>query len=234
MKKDLGLSFVLPMYNESANIRRTVRAIQDIAGELTDNYEIIIVDDASTDNSAEVVENISLKNAAVKLFRMDKNTKFGGAFAKGLKNAQKEVIVYMDSDLPVGIEDIKASVPLILDNDIVTGYSKVKKGDTITRKIISGVYNFIVRTLFGLKVKDINSGYKIVKKKVIDDMNFISKSPFVDVEIFIHAKKHGYKIRQYPLIFLSRSAGKSYIARLPVILATFLDMFKVRLYSWKN
>jgi glycosyltransferase involved in cell wall biosynthesis len=193
---------------------------------------MVIVDDASTDNSAEIVEQMSREDDKVKLFRLQKNTKFGGAFAKGFKNAQKEVIVYMDSDLPVSIDDIRNSVPLIRDNDIVTGYSKVKKGDTINRKIMSSVYNLIVQALFGLNVKDINSGYKIVKRKVIDNMIFLSKSPFVDVELFIHAKKHGYKVKQYPLIFLSRASGKSYIARGPVILATFLDMLKVRLFLW--
>jgi glycosyltransferase involved in cell wall biosynthesis len=232
MNNSLSLSFVLPMYNESENIRVTIESIRRIAGALTNDYEMVIVDDASTDNSAEIVEQMSREDDKVKLFRLQKNTKFGGAFAKGFKNAQKEVIVYMDSDLPVSIDDIRNSVPLIRDNDIVTGYSKVKKGDTINRKIMSSVYNLIVQALFGLNVKDINSGYKIVKRKVIDNMIFLSKSPFVDVELFIHAKKHGYKVKQYPLIFLSRASGKSYIARGPVILATFLDMLKVRLFLW--
>lgn len=232
MNKDLSLSFVLPMYNESENILITVETICTIAEELTNDYEIVIVDDASTDNSVEIVQAISSTNMAVKFFRLDKNTKFGGAFAKGFKSATKDVIVYMDSDLPVGIDDIKASVPFVRENDIVTGYSKVKKGDTVKRKIISGIYNVMVQTLFGLNVRDINSGYKVVKKRVIDDLDFISKSPFIDVELFIHAKKHNFKVKQYPLIFISRTGGKSHIARIPVILATFLDMIKVRVALW--
>ena len=234
MSKDLSLSFVLPMYNESANILTTVDTICNIAEELTNDYEVVIVDDASTDNSAQIVQDISKTNLAIKFFRLEKNTKFGGAFSKGFKSATKDVIVYMDSDLPVGIEDIKASIPFVRENDIVTGYSKVNKGDTINRKIISGIYNLMVQTLFGLNVRDINSGYKIVKKEVVDDLDFISKSPFIDVELFIHAKKHNFKVRQYPLIFLSRTGGKSHIARIPVILATFLDMIKVRVVLWKK
>ena len=232
MNNDLSLSFVLPMYNESENIQETIETISKLAEELTSDYEIVIVDDASTDNSAEIVQEISKNNNSINFFRLYKNTKFGGAFAKGFKSAKKDVIVYMDSDLPVGIEDIKASIPLALKNDIVTGYSKVKKGDTVNRKIISGIYNLMVQILFGLNVRDINSGYKIVKKKVVDELEFISKSPFIDVELFIHAKKHDFKVKQYPLVFLSRTGGKSYIARIPVILATFLDMLKVRVALW--
>jgi len=154
---------------------------------------------------------------------------FGGAFAKGFKSAAKDIILYMDSDMPVEEKDIKMSLPFISDKDSVTGHSSIKKGDTLKRKIMSGTYNLLVQTLFGLNIRDINSGYKIVRKKVVDDMTFVSHSPFVDVEIFIHAKKRGYKVHQFPLIFRSRSGGKSYIARFPIVWATFVDMVKVKM-----
>ena len=222
------------MFNESDNIERTICMLEDLAGKIADDYEIVIVDDASTDTSASIVEGISGEDSTVKLLRMDKNTKFGGAFAKGFKNASKDIILYVDSDLPVGEEDIKESLPLIEEADIVTGYSKVKKGDTLKRKVISGVYNFIVEVLFSLRVKDINSGYKVVKRSLIEDLDFISHSPFVDVELFLHAKKRGARIKQYPLIFNERTAGKSYISSIPMIWATFTDMIKVKFHSSKG
>ncbi|MFH1846669.1 MAG: glycosyltransferase family 2 protein [Candidatus Omnitrophota bacterium] len=224
-----SVSFVLPMYNEEANIADTVSRIRSLGAEITDDYEIVIVDDASTDNSVKTAQALAEKDSSIKVFEMRKNTKFGGAFSEGFKRAEKDVILYMDSDMPVKEEDIMASVPFIEKFDIVTGVSKIKKGDTIKRKIISGVYNFIVQSLFRLDVNDINSGYKVVRKKVVEDIDFISKSPFVDVELFLHAKKMGYAIYQFPLIFIDRTGGKSYIARLPVIAATFRDMLKVRL-----
>lgn len=222
------------MFNESDNIERTICMLEDLAGKIADDYEIVIVDDASTDTSASIVKGISGEDSTVKLLRMDKNTKFGGAFAKGFKNASKDIILYVDSDLPVGEEDIKESLPLIEEADIVTGYSKVKKGDTLKRKVISGVYNFIVEVLFSLRVKDINSGYKVVKRSLIEDLDFISHSPFVDVELFLHAKKRGARIKQYPLIFNERTAGKSYISSIPMIWATFTDMIKVKFHSSKG
>ena len=234
MEKKYSISFVLPMFNESDNIERTICMLEDLAGKIADDYEIVIVDDASTDTSASIVEGISGEDSTVKLLRMDKNTKFGGAFAKGFKNASKDIILYVDSDLPVGEEDIKESLPLIEEADIVTGYSKVKKGDTLKRKVISGAYNFIVEVLFSLRVKDINSGYKVVKRSLIEDLDFISHSPFVDVELFLHAKKRGARIKQYPLIFNERTAGKSYISSIPMIWATFTDMIKVKFHSSKG
>ncbi|MFH1798738.1 MAG: glycosyltransferase family 2 protein [Candidatus Omnitrophota bacterium] len=227
----LSVSFVLPMFNEQDNIENTIKAVRSLAKELTDDYEIVVSDDASQDMSADIVEELAKKDKDIKLVRLNRNTKFGGAFAKGFKAASKDVIVYMDSDMPVKLEDVKASFPLIREFDIVTGYSKVKKGDTLKRKIISSVYNFMVQTVFGLSIKDINSGYKIVRKSLVDDIKFISHSPFVDVELFLQAKRKKCKVYQFPLIFISRSGGKSYIAGMPTIIATFIDMFKVKLFS---
>ena len=234
MNEKYHISFVLPMYNESSNIKHSIEQIKLLAEEIADDYEIIVVDDASTDNSADIVRDMTIDDATIKLFEMKKNTKFGGAFAKGFKNATKDIILYMDSDMPVGVEDIKASLPLINDADKVTGYSSIKKGDTLKRKIISGTYNLIVQLLFGLNVKDINSGYKIVKKDMVNDIRFVSHSPFIDVELFLHARKKRYKVRQFALVFNSRTGGKSHISRLPVIWATFVDMIKVKIISLRK
>lgn len=224
-----GVSFVLPMFNEEENIGATIAKIKSVAKEITKDYEVVVVDDASTDASVKTVEALAREDASIKLFCLEKNTKFGGALARGLKEASKDVILYTDSDMPVTIDDIKASLPLIAEADIVTGYSKIKKGDTVKRKIISLAYNFIVRIFFGLDIKDINSGYKIVRKSAIEGANFISRSPFIDVELFLYARKRGCIVKQFPLIFIQRAGGKSYISRLPVILATFRDMIKLKI-----
>lgn len=229
MNNGLSVSFVMPMFNEKDNIGKTIERVKSVAAEIAGDYEIIITDDASTDGSADVVENIARTDKTVKLYRLRENTKFGGAFAECFRRASKDVIVYLDSDMPVAIDDIKKSFPLIKNADVVTGFSKIKKGDTLKRKFMSRVYNLMVRALFGLNVKDINSGYKIVRRELVKDLDFVSRSPFVDVEIFIHAKKKNAKISQYPLIFLKREGGVSHIAKLPVVFATFRDMIKVRL-----
>ncbi len=234
MQEPFSVSFVLPMFNERDNIKNTLISLKTLAEELTRDYEIVVVDDASTDSSADIVEAVARENASVKLFRMKKNTKFGGAFAEGFKRATKDVIIYMDSDMPVTTGDIKASLPLIAEYDIVTGYSKVKKGDNITRKAISGMYNLMVQALFSLSINDINSGYKIARRSAVSDIEFISHSPFIDVEIFLHAKRKNYSVKQFPVVFRSRTGGKSYIARVPVIWATFADMIKVKIISCKR
>lgn len=234
LKNKPSVSFVLPMYNERENIGGAIEMINSIAARLTADHEIVVVDDASTDDSVALVEGIASKDGRVKLFRLEKNTNFGGALAEGFRRSTKDVIVYMDSDMPVAVEDIESSFPVILECDVLSGYSKVKKGDTLRRKVISFTYNLMIQVLFGLNIRDINSGYKILRRDIIKDARFVSQSPFVDVELFIHAKKKGGRLRQFPLVFRTRTGGTSTIARLPVIWATFRDMMKVRLSLWVN
>ena len=233
LKNKPSVSFVLPMYNERENIAKAIEMINAMAARITDDHEIVAVDDASTDDSASIVQGMAEKDGRVKLFRLEKNTNFGGALAEGFRRASKDVIIYMDSDLPVAVEDIEASFPLVLECDVLNGYSRVKKGDTARRKVISLAYNMMIQVLFGLNIRDINSGYKILRRDIIKDARFISRSPFVDVELFIHARRKGGAIKQFPLVFRTRTGGTSTIARLPVIWATFRDMMKVRFSLFK-
>lgn len=224
-----SISFVLPMYNEREAIEDSTEEVRIIAKALTDDYEIIMSDDASTDGSADIAEELSKKDANIKIIRLQKNSKFGGALAAGLREATKDIVIYTDSDLPISLLDIKKSLPMIEAADIVTAVSMVKKGDNIKRKIISKGYNLLLKVLFGMKIRDVNSGYKIFKKSILKNMTFISKSPFIDAEIFIKAQRKGAKIVEYPLIFRSRRQGVSKVARISVIVQTFIDMVKFRL-----
>lgn len=229
MMAGYSVSFVVPMYNEAANIEATVRRLSRLAAEVSTDYEIIISDDASTDNSADIAERLASQDKHIKLVRLSKNTKFGGALSAGLNNASKEVVIYTDADLPVREEDVRKGFAMLDEADVVTGYSMVIKDTTIKRIVMSKGYNFLVQLLFGLSIKDINSGFKIYKSKVVKGLKLISRSPFVDVEIFAEANRRGFKIKQFGLLFDLRTQGVSTISRFPVVIRTFWDMLKYRL-----
>jgi len=223
-----AISFVIPMYNESANIKETVKRVSKLAGELADEYEIVLADDASSDGTGDIADRLSGEDSHVKSVRLKTNTKFGGALGVGLKSASKEIVIYTDADLPVKEEDVKKALALLKNADVVTGYSLVIKDDSLKRIVMSKGYNFLVQALFGFRIKDINSGFKIYKSKVIKDMRLVSKSPFVDVEIFAEALKKGFKIEQFGLIFDLRTKGVSTISRMSVVARTFWDMLAYR------
>jgi hypothetical protein len=120
---------------------------------------------------------------------------------------------------------------MLEDADIVTAYSLVIKDASLKRIAMSKVYNFLVQALFGLSLRDINSGLKVYRRKAIEGLDFISRSPFVDVEIFARAAKRGARIRQYGLIFELRTRGRSSISRPGVVARTFWDMIKFRFFA---
>lgn len=223
-----NISFVFPMFNEAENIEETIGRATALAVEICDDYEIVIVDDASTDGSGDLVDKLASSDKHIKSIRLKVNTKFGGALKEGLKNVAKEIAVYTDSDLPAKEEDIKKALELLDGCDIVTAYSLVLKDASLKRIIMSKGYNFLVRLLFGLKIRDINSGFKIYKKKVLEGLDLKSRSPFIDVEIFAQAVKRGFTIKQYGLIFDLRMKGQSTISRMGVVARTFWDMLKYR------
>ena len=218
------ISFVLPMYNEAENITDTIERVSALAKDICDDYEIVVADDASTDGSGEVVERLAAKDGHIRPVRLKKNSKFGGALAAGLAAASKDIVLYTDADLPAKEDDIKRALTLLDGADIVTAYSLVIKDASLKRIMMSKVYNFLVQLLFGLHLRDINSGLKIYKRSAIQGLTFRSKSPFIDVEIFAEAVKRGAKIKQYGLIFELRTKGESSISRMSVVMCTFRDM----------
>jgi len=219
-----SISFVFPMYNEAENIEHTLRKATHLASQLADDYELIVVDDGSTDGCGLLVDTLASKDPRVKSIRLKKNMKFGGALARGLLSASKEVVIYTDADFPAKEADVHKALRLLDEADIVTSYSLVIKDASFKRIIMSKVYNFLVHLLFGLNIHDVNSGLKIYKRTIFDGMELKSKSPFIDVEIFLRAMRKGCKVKQYGLIFELRTRGKSMISKPSIVARTFWDM----------
>ncbi|OGW74954.1 MAG: hypothetical protein A2Z72_07485 [Omnitrophica bacterium RBG_13_46_9] len=224
-----SISFVLPMYNEARTIGNVLRKLASMAKGLADDYEIVIADDGSDDGSGRIIDGIAQADPHVRVVHMAKNTKFGGALKAGIGRARNDIIIYTDSDLPVDLSDINKALPLLDGADIVTAYSAVKKGENFRRVIMSQVYNFLIQLFFRPNIKDINSGFKIYRKKVFEGVRLISNSPFIDVEIFVRAMRKNCIIRQCPVVFKRREDGKSYISRPAVVLKTIADMVRFKI-----
>jgi len=218
------------MFNESANIGDALNRLADFAKRICDDYEIIVVDDASTDSCGGIVDELASKDGHIKPIHLEVNTKFGGALNEGLKNAGKDVVLYTDSDLPAREEDMAKVLELLNGADIVTAYSLVIKDSSLKRIMMSKVYNFLVELFFNLDIRDINSGLKLYKREAVKGMDLRSRSPFIDVEIFAEARKRNLRIKQYGLIFELRTGGRSTISRPGIVARTFWDMLAYRFF----
>lgn len=223
-----GISLVLPMYNEGEVVEQTLPAALASLDRHFDDFEIVVADDASTDDSAAQVERWTQRDPRIVLVRLERNQRFGGALRAGLTAARKECIFYTDFDLPVDLNCFPEILKELERYDLVTGYSaEVPKNLEWNTKLLSIGYNWLVRMAFGLPLRDINFGFKAMRRSLRDRLRLVSRSPFVDAEMFIQAGRAGCSIREVAVPFLRRQAGVSRIRRADVVAWTLLDMARI-------
>jgi len=224
------ISLVLPMFNEAPVVDTTLKqAVAGLERQFAD-FEIVVADDASTDGCADKVEQWTRNDPRIKLIRLPHNQRFGGALWAGLQAASRDFLVYTDFDLPIRLDSLPRLLDAFADADVLTGYSDVgAKYANWKSKVISLGYNSMVRALFGLQLRDINFGFKAVRRSVWEKLQLRSRSPFVDAELFVQAEHLGFRVKEIPVPFVQRQLGAYHIRRLDVIAATMLDMVKLRL-----
>jgi len=225
------LSVVIPAYNEEENLERTLRVI---ARELEGlDYEFVVVDDASTDATPEILKDLS-RELPLRFFRNERNMKLGYTLRRGLKEARGELVFYTDCDLPCLPSVITYALKImeVYDCDLVLAYRLDRTGEGLLRRMYSSVYNAMVRVLFGLKVRDVNFACKLMKKRVVDEVDPESSGSFIDAEILIKAHRKGFKILQFGADYFPRIRGTSTLAGVGVIFKLLREMFAFRLKLW--
>jgi glycosyltransferase involved in cell wall biosynthesis len=239
MKKmlDKSISLVLPMYNEIEYLPKAIDAAKSILGELTTDYEIIIVDDASTDGSGKLADNLSKSWNRIKVIHHDKNRKLGGALKTGFSCATKEVIIYTDIDLPFDLSRLKEIMPLISVSDVVIGYRKGKR-ESVVRVFYSWIYNNLINFIFRLNIKDVNFALKIFKREILNNMQLKSEGSFINAEFLAKAKKLGVSIKETSVEYQFRTYGISRLSTPLVICKILYEMIKfypeITLFSKKK
>ena len=205
-----SISVFLPALNEQENIRSCVLSVKKFILKKFKSYEIIVVSSGSTDNTEEIVRELSKKDQCIKLIR-GKDRGYGLALRAGFAASTKDLIFYTDGDNQFKIEDLDKLLPLLQRFDIVSGY-RIKRKDPFMRIFVAAVYNLLIRILFNLNVRDIDSSFKLFKKNVIADLNLKSKTGLIDAEVLIKASKRGYAIGQVGVNHFPRRKGQTIYA----------------------
>ena len=201
-----GLTIVYPMYNEKDNIKEAVTEGLRVGYLITNDVEIVIVDDASKDGCGEIADKLSTEYKEVKVIHHKINRKLGGALKSGFGAATKEWVLYMDSDLPIKMDDALNAVPLTDDADAVIGWRK-SRAESYKREVMSKVYNWMIRKLFNLHVIDVNFAFKLFKRELLDKILLTSEGSFIDAEFLLEIKRVGAKITEIPMDYYPRVAG---------------------------
>jgi len=228
-KKIKELSVFLPSYNEDSHVKSTTLRVRDTLNKIAEKWEIIIVNDGSKDKTGEIAGSLLKKDKRIRLIEHKINRGYGAALKSGLYNSKYNWISFIDID---GQFDFSEVVRLIdaqkkTGADMVIGYYK-KRAVPFYRKLNTFAWQIVVNLLFGLNVRDIDCGFKLISKKVIDTLPKLEseRGAFISSEFLIKAKKEGFKIVEvgvshYPAT--RRGTG----ARLDVIIKSFVDLFKL-------
>ena len=222
-----SVSLVIPMFNEEENIEHAidcaVAALERCAGD----YEIVVVNDASTDRSAEIVARLSEANPRIRLLRHEVNRKLGATLKTGYAAARKDLVVYMDADLPFDPEGIGRAIQAlkVTRADLVAGYRLDRTTEGFRRTVYSYLYNSLIGILFGWPHRDINFSFKLMRREVLEAVELKSEGSLIDAELIVKAKNLGFVIQQLGLDYFPRTRGRSTLSSPKVILKIFRELF---------
>jgi len=225
------LSVFFPCYNEEKNIQGTIDKALPIIQKIAKTWEIILINDGSKDKTGEVIQNIQAKYPKnIRVVTHNPNRGYGGAFKSGLYNARYEWIAFTDADGQFDFNDIYQLIEKQQKTkaDLVIGYYLGRKV-SFFRIWGSKVWQLAVFILFGLKVTDIDCGFKLMSKKVVDTIPKLEseRGPFITSEFLIKAKKSGFKIEEVGVHHFVRLEGEATGTKLNVVLAGFKDLFRL-------
>ncbi|NNE09506.1 MAG: glycosyltransferase family 2 protein [Gemmatimonadetes bacterium] len=228
------LSIVYPAYNEEENVDMSYeRAVEAVKLAGVEDYEILFVDDGSSDRTAELVNALEKKDPHVRLIKHPTNLGYAEALKSGFTAASKKYVFYSDADNQFDLKEIKNFLPAIEDYDIVCGF-RIYRFDPLSRLFLSWGYNLIARTIFRIRVRDIDCAFKLFRKDVFDKITIESKKFFVDTEILAKAKKYDLKVTEIGVRHYPRTAGSSTVRPSHVIstVAELIEMwFKISFRS---
>lgn len=205
--KKLAISVVVPFYNEQESLPELAMQLEnELRSNFNDSYEVILVDDGSTDNSFEVVRQLKSMYPKFKCIRFRRNFGKSAALAAGFSESKGEVVVTMDADLQDDPAEIKNLIAKINEGyDLVSGWKK-KRYDPLNKTIPSKFFNFVTRLMTGVKIHDFNCGLKAYRNEVVKTLQI-----YGEMHRYIPALAHweGFKVTELPVVHHPRKFGKT-------------------------
>jgi len=229
------LSIFFPMWNEEHYVHRAVAAAEDVCewlvadGEIAD-YELIIVDDASTDSTPALADELAATDHHVRVVHHATNRKLGGSIKSGFAAATGDLVLYTDADLPFEMRELVRALRVLrlYEADVVSAYRFDRTGEGPRRAIYSFLYNWLVQLMFGTRLRDINFAFKLCRRTVLDHITLVSEGSFIDAELVIRAQRSGFQVLQIGVDYFPRTRGDSTLSSLGVIRTMLVEMFRLR------
>lgn len=220
-----SVSLLIPAYNEHAAIRSTVERSLKVLKECTTDYELIVLDDASTDDTFTILQQLKQEHPEIRIERHTVNSGIAATFEDLYRMATKDFVFLISGDGQFPPESLKQCMPLLDDYDIVV-CNRVRKEYTFYRHLISSSYRRLPQILFGIDLYDSGS-IKCVRREVFTTVPVTSKSVFVEAERIIRAVKRGYRMTKVDIVQEPRKGGKARGGRVSTVAKAAGDLLRV-------
>jgi glycosyltransferase involved in cell wall biosynthesis len=222
-----SITAFFPAYNDSGTIASMVVVADLTLRKLTDDYEIIVVNDGSPDHCGEILADLQLRYPNLRVVTHEKNRGYGGALRSGFANATKDLIFYTDGDAQYDPRELTVLYEALSDEfDMVNGY-KIHRNDPINRKIIGRIYHHVVRIGFGLHLRDIDCDFRLIRRRVFDVVHLESDSGIICVELMKRIEDAGFRIAQVPVHHFHRVFGISQFYNWRRVARTGVDLMRL-------
>ena len=221
-----SVSLVIPMFNEELNIEHAVESARESLDKYAGDYEIIIVDDASTDSSPRIVQRLMAGDPRVRMLTHERNRKLGATLRTGFAAATKELVFYMDADIPFDPDVLSRAIRAmhLTGADMIAAYRHDRTMEGGKRGLYTLVYNGLIGILFGWPHRDINFSFKLMKRRVLEVVELKSEGSLIDAELVVKAKNAGFSIQQIGIDYFPRSRGVSHLASFSVVVKILREL----------
>jgi glycosyltransferase involved in cell wall biosynthesis len=222
----ISLSVFFPCRNEQDNVERVVRKALEVLPQFTDDFEIIIVNDGSTDQTGRIADRLAAEDARVRVVHHSQNQGYGGALQSGIRAATKDWVFYTDGDGQFDLNELSLLLEKTDQFDVVAGY-RLNRQAGIVRRFNGGAWTRLVGTLFHLRIRDVDCAFKMIRRGIFDRMSLHSRGALISAEILARASRAGCRIGQVGVHHHPRLAGTPTGASPKVILHAFRELFRL-------
>lgn len=204
-----SISVFFPAYNDGGTIPSMVLTALMALREVADDYEILVINDGSADYTAAVLDELASRYPELRVIHHERNTGYGGALRSGFSHATKELIFYTDGDAQYDPRELERLVAAWHDGvDLVNGY-KISRSDPLHRVVIGRLYHWTVKLAFGLRLRDVDCDFRLMRRSIFDRVHLESDSGVICVELMKKIQDAGFRIAEVPVHHYHRAYGKS-------------------------
>ncbi len=222
-----GLSVFFPAYNDSGTIASLVISALQAARELTPDFEIIIVNDGSADATAEIADELARTYPQVRVVHHSRNRGYGGALRSGFEAATRDLVFYTDGDAQYDPKEMAVLWAAFDDGvDLVNGY-KISRSDPLHRVVIGRIYHHTVRLLFGLRVRDVDCDFRLLRRSIFERVQLEKSSGVICLEMMKKIQDAGFTIAEVPVHHYHRAYGKSQFFNFRRLFKTAVDVARL-------